>query len=512
MLNSWLWDNNIVLDLLLKRTHVNPYCDALYAFFVQNDWKINVAAHQLATIEYIYRRECSRSALSPGAARNAWEMFQQRVKLIKTPAILNWNHPLAQHDLEDYQIECAAQRIGATIITRDADFIARSSRCVTPKQFLDNRQQESHSVVSVPFLDLKTPHVELINELEAAYDRVLNSGWYILGPEVEAFESEFAAYCESQHCIGVASGLDALHLIVRAYDIGPGDEVIVPSNTYIATWLAVSQAGATPVPVEPDHQTYNINPTLIEAAITPRTKAIMPVHLYGQPVDMDPINAIARKHGLKVIEDAAQAHGARYKGTRTGSLGDAAGFSFYPGKNLGALGDGGAVTTNDAVLAERLRGLRNYGSKVKYHNDERGYNSRLDELQAAFLRVKLTRLDEWNQRRQWIATEYLKGLAGAKNFVLPHVPEWAEPVWHLFVVCTAQRDALQQSLASAGIGTMIHYPIPPHLQKAYADRAYKQGDFPLSERLAKEVLSLPMGPHLDIAMVVAICKLFKGFK
>lgn len=367
--------------------------------------------------------------------------------------------------------------------------------------------------MTIPFLDLHSPYLELKEELDAAYRRVLESGWYVLGKEVDAFESEFAVYCETKHCIGVANGLDALHLIVRALGIGPGDEVIVPANTYIATWLAVTHAGATPVPVEPDESTYNIDPALIEQAITPKTKAIMVVHLYGQTVDMDPINTIAAKHGLKVIEDCAQAHGARYKGRRAGSLGDAAGFSFYPGKNLGAIGDGGAVTTNDPELAERIQILRNYGSKVKYHNEVIGYNSRLDELQAAFLRVKLARLNEWNDRRRQIAAYYMQELSHTGKLMLPQVPEWAEPVWHLFVVQHSQRDLLQNALKDAGIGTMIHYPIPPHLQPAYVGLNWNEGDLPLSERIAKEALSLPMGPHLSgdqaAAVVLSISSVLK---
>lgn len=350
--------------------------------------------------------------------------------------------------------------------------------------------------MKVPFLDLKAPYIELKDELDAAYHRVMESGWYILGQEVVAFEAEFAAYCETKHCIGVANGLDALHLIVRAYGIGQGDEVIVPSNTYIATWLAVTHAGATPVPVEPDERTYNIDPARIEQAITPKTKAIMVVHLYGQTADMDPINAIARKHGLKVIEDCAQAHGARYKGRRAGSLGDAAGFSFYPGKNLGAIGDGGAVTTGDDDLAERIKVLRNYGSEIKYHNEIVGFNSRLDELQAAFLRVKLAKLDEWNERRKQIAARYLDQLKSNMDLVPPFVADWADPVWHLFVVRTPKRDDLQKKLTDAGIGTMIHYPVPPHLQKAYTGLGYEKASFPISERIHNEVLSLPMGPSM----------------
>jgi dTDP-4-amino-4,6-dideoxygalactose transaminase len=356
----------------------------------------------------------------------------------------------------------------------------------------------------IPFLNLKSPYHELKEELDAAYRRVMESGWYILGKEVEAFESEFATYCETKHCIGVGNGLEALHLIVRAYGIGPGDEVLVPANTYIATWLAVTHAGATPVPIEPVESTYNIDLSRIEQSITPKTKAIMVVHLYGQPADMDPINALAQKHGLRVIEDCAQAHGARYKGRRTGGLGDAAGFSFYPGKNLGAIGDGGAVTTNDSDLAERIRSLRNYGSHIKYHNEVVGYNSRLDELQAALLRVKLTKLDDWNNRRRQVATQYMRELSGQLKLTLPYVPEWAEPVWHLFVVRHPQRDALQKALNEAKVGTMIHYPIPPHLQPAYADLNLNEGDFSISEQMAKKVLSLPMGPHLDASECLSV--------
>jgi dTDP-4-amino-4,6-dideoxygalactose transaminase len=350
--------------------------------------------------------------------------------------------------------------------------------------------------VKVSFLDLKAPYQELKEELDAAYHRVMDSGWYILGREVEGFEAEFATYCGTQYCIGVGNGLEALHLILRAYGIGPGDEVIVPANTYIATWLAVSYAGATPVPVEPVERTYNLDPRLIEAALTPRTKAILVVHLYGQPAEMDAINEVARRYDLKVIEDAAQAHGARYKGRSAGALADAAGWSFYPGKNLGALGDAGAVTTNDAALAEKIRMLRNYGSKIKYYNEVKGFNSRLDPLQAAFLRVKLKYLDEWNVRRARVAARYLQELAEIPGLLLPLVPEWAEPGWHLFVIRHPHRDELQKYLNQAGIGTLIHYPVPPHLQRAYSNLNLGEGAFPISERIHREILSLPMGPHL----------------
>lgn len=350
----------------------------------------------------------------------------------------------------------------------------------------------------VAFLDLRFPYLEIKDELDAAFQRVMNSGWYILGEEVTAFEKEFAEYCGTKHCVGVANGLEALQLILRSYGIGADDEVIVPANTYIATWLAVSNAGATVVPVEPDPRTYNLDPRRVEAAITRKTKAILPVHLYGQPADMDPINDIARRHGLKVIEDAAQAHGARYRDRRAGSLGDAAGWSFYPTKNLGAYGDAGAVTTDDDELADRVRLLRNYGSKSKYYNDEKGINSRLDEIQAALLRVRLKHLDEWNSRRARIAGKYLDELRETE-LLLPGVCEGADPVWHLFVVRSNRRDELQRYLKSVGVNTLVHYPVPPHLQKAYREMRLPLGSFPVTETIHQEALSLPMGPQLGEA-------------
>ena len=349
--------------------------------------------------------------------------------------------------------------------------------------------------MKIPFLNLKANYLELQQELNAAYERVMESGWYILGQEVEAFETEFATYCGTRYCIGVGNGLEALHLILRAMNIGPGDEVIVPANTYIATWLAVSYAGATPVPVEPDEKTYNINPELVEAAITPKTKAILAVHLYGQPANMHPINEIAKRYELKVIEDAAQAHGARYKERRVGGLGDAAGFSFYPGKNLGALGDGGAVTTNDCDLANQIRLLRNYGSRVKYFNEIKGYNSRLDELQAAFLRVKLARLDEWNARRVRVANLYLEKLSVITDLTLPFIPTWADPVWHLFVVRYPKRSDLEKYLKDSAIETLIHYPVPPHLSDAYIGKQLISC-FPITEQISQDILSLPISPHM----------------
>lgn len=350
--------------------------------------------------------------------------------------------------------------------------------------------------MAIPFLDLKAAYAELRDQLEAAQERVMLSGSYILGDEVALFEKEFAEYCGAEECIGVGNGLEALHLILRAIGIGPGDEVIVPANTFIASWLAVFYCGATPVPVEPEERTYTLNPDLIERALTTRTRAIMPVHLYGVTADMDPINDIARKRGLRVIEDAAQAHGARYKGRRAGNLADAAGFSFYPGKNLGAFGDAGAVVTSDKEIADRVRVLRNYGSRVKYHNEILGFNSRLDEIQAAVLRVKLRVLDDWNARRQVVASRYLSSLEET-DLMLPIVPSWAVHAWHLFVVRSRERESLKNALDGAGIGTIIHYPVPPHLQPACASLGIKAGSLPITEAIHREVLSLPMGPHLS---------------
>lgn len=353
----------------------------------------------------------------------------------------------------------------------------------------------------ISFLDLKAAYLELQADIDAAIQRVCASGWYIGGPEVEAFEQTYADYCQASHCVGVANGLDALHLALMAMGVGEGDEVLVPSNTYIATWLAVSMCGATPVPIEPLEDTHNMDPARIEAALSKRTRVILPVHLYGQPVDLDPILEVAHQHGLKVLEDGAQAHGARYRGRKLGGHGDAVAWSFYPGKNLGALGDGGAVTTNCPEIADRIRVLRNYGSRAKYVNEVQGVNSRLDPLQAAILAVKLKHLDAWNERRKSIAHIYQTGLREltSTGLILPSTPSWADPAWHLYVVRHPDRDVLQKELTHAGVGTLIHYPIPPHLQSAYQHQAASQpkGSLPLAERLASEVLSLPMGPHVS---------------
>lgn len=346
-----------------------------------------------------------------------------------------------------------------------------------------------------------------------ALGRVYDSHWYVLGQEVSEFEAAYATFNQSAHCIGVANGLDALHLSLLALGIGPGDEVLVPSNTYIATWLAVSYVGAVPVPVEPNPVTYNIDPQRIEAAITPRTRAIMPVHLYGQACEMTAIMEIARRHSLAVIEDNAQAQGATADARLTGSFGHANATSFYPGKNLGALGDAGAITTSSDEVAQTLRTLRNYGSRQKYYNEVIGYNSRLDELQAAALRVKLNYLPEWTRQRQQIAGWYNEQLTGLGNdeLLLPLTAAGCTHVYHLYVVRTARRDALQQHLTEAGVGTLIHYPVPPHRQQAYAHLQPALGSFPIAEQLAATSLSLPMWPGMTEANVTAVASAIHDF-
>jgi dTDP-4-amino-4,6-dideoxygalactose transaminase len=364
--------------------------------------------------------------------------------------------------------------------------------------------------MEIPFVDLRSQYRQIQQEVDPAVLAVMQRGDFILGGAVAEFEREFAAYCGVKHCVGVDSGYSALELIIRAYDIGPGDEVITAANTFIATTLAISNTGATPVLVDCDPQTYNIDVTQIEAAITPRTKAIMPVHLYGQTADMDAIQAIARRHGLLVFEDAAQASGARYKGRMAGSLGDAAAFSFYPGKNLGAYGDGGAVTTNDAAIAEKVRLLRNIGQKVKYYHEVKGFNHRLDTIQAAVLRVKLPHLNDWNASRRRAAAKYAELLADLP-IVTPTTADYAEHIFHLYVVRLADRDALMETLKDKGIASGLHYPIPIHLQPAYAELGYRRGDFPVTEAYAEEIVSLPIFPELDDEKVAYVAEAVRAF-
>lgn len=357
----------------------------------------------------------------------------------------------------------------------------------------------------VPLLDLEAQYASLRAEIDESISRVLRSSDFILGGELDAFEDEFAEFCEAKYCVGVDSGLSALELTLRALGIGPGDEVITAANTFIATALAVSNAGARPVLVDVDPETSNIDPDAVREVITERTRAIIPVHLYGRPVEMDRISEIAARYGLLVVEDACQAHGARYKGKRVGSFGSAAAFSFYPGKNLGAYGDGGAVVTSDSAIAERLRRMRNYGQKKKYVHVEKGFNRRLDTLQAAILRVKLRHLDEWNAMRGQHARHYAVLLRDTP-LVLPRQGQDEEPVWHLYVVRSPHRDALKGHMESMGVTTGLHYPTPIHLQPAYSDAGYRRGDFPVCERLAREILSLPMHPELTPKMLLRVAE------
>jgi dTDP-4-amino-4,6-dideoxygalactose transaminase len=362
--------------------------------------------------------------------------------------------------------------------------------------------------MKVCFLDVKASYLELKAEIDDAFGRAISSGEYVLGSEVEKFENAFARYCGTNHCIGVGNGLDALHLILRGFGIGHGDEVIVPANTFIATWLAVTFSGAKPVPVEPQPASYNIDPEKIEMAITSRTRAIIAVHLYGLPAEMEAIQRVAREYRVKVIEDAAQAHGSEYKGRKAGSLADAAAFSFYPAKNLGAFGDAGAITTNDERLANQLRQLRNYGSPKKYLHEIQGFNSRLDPLQAAILQVKLKHLDAWNMRRSEIADRYMSDLSHSP-FLLPTIPEYSSSAWHLFVIKCKWRDKLKEYLESRGIETLVHYPIPPHRSGAYSYVNWPS--LPIADELANEVLSLPIGPQMgdsDLDRVLAELKRF----
>jgi dTDP-4-amino-4,6-dideoxygalactose transaminase len=366
--------------------------------------------------------------------------------------------------------------------------------------------------MNIPFLNFAPAHDAIRNEIKQAFERVYDSNWFVMGKSVDTFEQEYASFNQTRKCVGISNGLDALHIALKVLGIGPGDEVIVPSNTYIATVLAVSYVGATPVLVEPNISTYNIDPSLIEAAITPRTKAIMPVHLYGQACEMEAIMDIASRHNLFVVEDNAQSQGAAFNNKLTGSWGHINGTSFYPGKNLGALGDAGAVTTNDENFAKKAAVLRNYGSEKKYYNEVVGHNMRLDEMQAAFLSVKLKYLAEWTKQRQQIAAYYNEAFAGVDNIIIPKVADNATHVYHLYVIRTKRRDELQAHLTAKGIGTLIHYPIPAHLQEAYRSLGFKAGDFPIAEEIANTCLSLPMWPGMtkdDVHYIVQEIKAFK---
>lgn len=365
--------------------------------------------------------------------------------------------------------------------------------------------------MSIPFLDLNAMHAEIMDDALAAFERLARTSSFVLGDDVRAFEEEFAAYCGTQYAVGVDSGLSALKLALLAHDLKPGDEVLIPANTFVATAAAAAFIGLQPVFVDVVPDTYNIDPVALEAEISSRTRAIMPVHLYGTPADMDPILAVAKRHKLLVIEDAAQAHGAVYKGRKAGSMGHSAGFSFYPGKNLGAFGEAGIVTTNDKEVADKIKAMRNCGQIEKYHHVYPPYNHRLDTIQAAMLRLKLRKLDQWNEQRRQVARWYDELLSGTQ-IVRPVVPADTTPVWHLYVVRCDQRDALRAYLAEQGIGTGIHYPIPVHLSPVYADLGYRAGDFPVTETAAQQIISLPMFPHMTLEQVATVAAAIKEFE
>ena len=503
---KFIWDNQLIIDFLLDRVSLNPEIYKLFALFVSEKTPILMSSSQIHHVKYVFFKE-RKKILDEISVKEEWESFLENVIFVKTPSYVDKRENLFEADIEHYLIELSAKSADYKIITRDKAFLKISEYAVSQEQAFE-LIRDNGAKRTISFLDLKEINQRFSSDYEKAIDRVLSSGWYILGNEAKAFELEFAAYCGSKHCIGVANGLDALNLILSAYKVlgvmSEGDEVIVPANTYIGTILAVSQNRLKPVLIEPDISTYNIDPAGIEEKITLRTRAILAVHLYGQVADMEPIREIARRHKLKVIEDAAQAHGAVYQGRRTGALGDAAGFSFYPGKNLGALGDAGAVTTDDEKLAHTIRALRNYGSDVKYVNSFKGVNSRLDEIQAAILREKLKSLDAFNVLRRQIARYYQENIQNG-HIVLPKVLNWESHVFHLFVVRSNVRDRLQQHLADHGIQTLIHYPVAPHKQKAYAE--WNELGYPITEQIHAEVLSLPISPVMsdyDVGRVVQV--------
>jgi len=437
----------------------------------------------------------------------------KKFPILKTPSYIDFEHPLAMSDLNGYLIAFAAQSLGARfILTYNENIISAFEAIISSDDFIrtiiDGNLTKNQTV---PFLSLREVNEPYEPQLERAFDEVINSGWYLLGTQLKKFETDYAHYNQVDHCLGVSNGLDALHLSLLALGIGAGDEVIVPSNTYIATVLAVTYVGATPIFVEPNMATYNIDPLKIEAKITGKTKAIMPVHLYGQACEMDEIMRIASKHNLMVVEDNAQSQGATYNNKLTGSFGNINGTSFYPGKNLGALGDAGAVTTNDEVLAAKVATLRNYGSNKKYYNEVVGHNMRLDELQAAFLSVKLKDLVAATKQRNDIASWYKQILSGVGDIILPNVANQATHVYHLFVIRTQNRARLQEYLTKAGIGTLIHYPIPPMHQEAYKNLGYVHGEFPIAEEVAATSLSLPLWPGMTEDIVVLIGTRIKEF-
>jgi dTDP-4-amino-4,6-dideoxygalactose transaminase len=513
MENKYLWDINICLDLLLNRRAENADIVQLYYHFLKNNLTVFIASSSLPALQYVYTQQKKLEGVSSTIYLKEWDEFLKKTEFIKTPSYIDLNDDLAKKDIEDYLICLAAQTIDAKIISRDKLFHKLCPLVLNTEEAIADIEKTTSG--KVDFLPLGKINFSFQPLIEQAVDGVLKSGWYLLGNEVKAFEQEYAQFIGVKHCIGVANGLDALRLILRAYmEMGimkEGDEIIVPANTYIASILSITDNGLTPVLVEPDINTYNIDPFKIEKRITDRTKGIMIVHLYGQNAMHPEIERLVEKYGLKLIEDNAQAHGCYYRNKRTGSLGDAAGHSFYPGKNIGALGDAGAVTTNNEKLAEIIRALANYGSKKKYENIFTGLNSRLDEIQAAVIQLKMSKLDSNNQRRREIADYYLENLKHPE-IVLPGIENCklnTSHVWHVFVIRVNQRDKLQTYLADNGIQTLIHYPIPPHKQQAYKD--WNDQSYPITEQIHKEVLSLPISPVLSDQEVQMVTKLINNY-
>lgn len=523
MAYRFILDNNIALDILLRRYDVNSDALAILGWFITHDQPVYLSASQIPTIHYVFWRGVKKRNIKADQALKHLDAFMTRVKVLKAPAYIDFHHSLAIHDIEDYGIWLSAKTLKNTyVVSRDQQFIKKVNEVISVKDFLEMTKQPSDD--SILFLDLEQVNHQFHPALELASDRVFASGWYLLGKEVKAFEQEYADYIGTKHCIGVANGLDALRLIFKAYiamgQMQEGDEVIVPANTYIASILAITDNRLKPVLVEPDINTYNLDISLIERHITPRTKAIMVVHLYGQVCWSEQLEEIAKRHNLLIIEDNAQAIGAKHFSTSTltltGALGHAAGHSFYPGKNLGALGDGGAVTTNDNELAATVRAIANYGSSKKYINDYQGLNSRLDEIQAAMLREKLKTLDADNQRRREIAEYYCKHITHP-DIILPSNNNSSlftfhlslSHVWHLFVIRTKYRDQLQAHLKKNGVQTVIHYPIPPHKQQAY--REWNNLHLPVTEQIHEEVLSLPISPVMQDEEVERVCDVVNRF-
>lgn len=447
------------------------------------------------------------------ALRNNLFELMRKFEIAKTPSYVDLADPLAKQDLNAYLIGLSARSVGADwVLTNELKPNSVFGSVISVDEFAHRYFGSELSEKSlIPFLPLKEVNAPYEPELEKAFDEVINSGWYLIGKQLSNFEDEYSRFNGVTHCVGVSNGLDALHLSLISLGITAGDEVIVPANTYIATVLAVTYVGATPIFVEPNIHSYNIDPFKIEERISKRTKAIMPVHLYGHACEMDQIMGICAQHGLFVVEDNAQSQGATFKGKLTGSFGHVNGTSFYPGKNLGALGDAGAVTTNDGSLAAKIRSLRNYGSSIKYYNEVVGHNMRMDELQAAFLRVKLKDLANATKHRQFVADYYSKALKGIGDLVLPSISKDASHVFHLYVIRTRNRDRLQDFLTKHGISTLIHYPVPPTLQQAYKNLGYSVGDYPITEHLAQTSLSLPIWPAMTIDKVDFVVEKIKQF-